>query len=1053
MNIRKLLSPLNKRIILQVFVATLPFLIMGLAVSFKTFDKNFKLIDEISANIRTTINQDIKNLEQQLYHVTEQNNSYMAQLISSDTEKETEAIRDTLKQKAYEIRGAAFFLASSLSERLVQDPSFPPGTTPEQIIARLKQILHQSALKVIYWDGIQPLDQLVPNNTVSADFYHYAKDAQQRFQSDWFEDRLKNKDVVVSLIPFQGKKPATGLFIVFFDLSEAYSYFDRAMRTGLSPAAVKQQEKRFLDAKKQQDQFFQQRALQTQFIHGKVDQRNKTIQQFQNNMVMFTVVNLIALITTAIFLFWYLGTRKITLLNNWLKKTSLAIHKLQDTDLSSGQLEPNFSLDYRFNDHSSNEIGELSRNINFMLETLQETSVSKNSLLREINEKDLIAEELKQSRSAAVQANRMKSEFIANMSHEIRTPLNGVIGMAQLLSELRMTTDQERICQTLQVEADSLLRIINEILDLSKIEAGKMDFELIPFNPRTVIEQVTENLALRIPQKGLEAFSYIPPELPQTLIGDPGRLQQILTNLGNNALKFTSKGQIFIFAEQVQHTKEQTIIKFSVQDTGIGIAAEKRQLIFESFTQADGSTTRKYGGTGLGTTIAKQLVELMGGEIGLNSELGKGSTFWFTIPFNRAPENKSKQPDIDLKGKKVLVIDDNSTSRLILDRYLESYGCEVQLSSDAAVSLAHLSLHSNVDLILTDYNMPDLNGQQFVENLRSSTEQLFKQLPIIMLSSHHTANYLETSQCLEIQGLLRKPVRKDDLRRLLQSVFNLLNESERPKAVNVPLKNSTMKRAGKMILLAEDYPTNQQIALRYLINAGYKVDIAENGQQAVTAVQQRHYDLILMDIQMPEMDGHEATKLIRALESSTGQRTPILAMTAHASTGYRDKCLASAMDDYISKPIRKESFIQKIDQWLFGETDVSADLCVNKRTPQEDFSVFNYGKALQAFLEDQDFLQEVIDGFVANLEHQLPIIEQAIKDEDLTMIWMEAHSIKGGSYNLCATRIAQTAAMLEKAGRHEDLIECKTCFLELKNDVQNFKQYISMNKTSWQREV
>ena len=1053
MDIGTLFYPLKKRIILQVFVATLPFLITGLAVSYKILNDNFSLIDEISENIRGTVNQDTKNLEQQLYDVTELNNSYMAQIKSFETEKETEAIRDQFKQKAYEIRGASFFLASSLTTQLVQDLSSLPGSSSEQIYTSLSRILDKSALKIIYWDGTQPLSQLVQSHTVSEDFYHYANDARKKAQSDWFEDRLKTKDVVVSLVPYQDKNHDAGLFIVFFDLSEAYSYFDRATRSGLSSASVKQQEKRFIEAKKQQDQFLQQRAVQTKFVRKKIDQRNRTFQQLQNKMALFIGLNLIALIGTVIFLFWYLGTRKITLLSNWLKKTSSSIQKLQDRERSSEQLEANFSLDYRFSDSSSNEIGELSRNFNFMLETLQKTSVSKNSLLREINEKDLIAEELKQSRSAAVQANRMKSEFIANMSHEIRTPLNGVIGMAQLLSELKMTTDQERICQTLQAEADSLLRIINEILDLSKIEAGKMDFELIPFNPRTVIEQITENLALRIPQKGLEAFSYIPPDLPEILIGDPGRLQQILTNLGNNALRFTSKGQIFIFAEQVSHTKDQISIKFSVQDTGIGIAEEKQQLIFDSFTQADGSTTRKYGGTGLGTTIAKQLVELMGGEIGLNSELEKGSTFWFTIPFNLAPESDNKQPDIDFKGKKVLVIDDNSTSRLILDHYLESYGCEVQLSSDATVSLAQLSLHTDIDLILTDYNMPDMNGQQFVENLRSSPELDFQQLPIIMLSSHHTANYLDNSQGLEIQGLLRKPVRKDDLQRLLQSVFNLCNDSEPSEATDIPLESSTIKRAEKMILLAEDYPTNQQIALRYLINAGYKVDIAENGLQAVAAIKQRHYDLILMDIQMPEMDGYEATKRVRELESSKQQRTPILAMTAHASTGYRDKCLAADMDDYISKPIRKDSFINKIDQWLFGKDSVSENFLVNENITADDSSVFNYPKALQAFLDDQNFLQEVIDGYVENLEQQLITIEQAINDEDAISIWTEAHSIKGGSYNLCANRIAQTAALLEKAGRQENLAECKVCFTELKKEAQNFNQYISIHKTRWQPEV
>ena len=1047
---------LNKRIILQVFLATLPFLVAGLVVSFNILNKNFTLIDEIHKDTQAANHGDIKTLEQQLFELADRNNRYMALIKSLEAEKEVVSIRDELYKKAYEIRGESISLASSLTVKVVQELSSVPDTSVTQIHTRLKRILDNLALDVIYWNGIQPLAQLVPLNTVSEDFYSYAKEARQQAQADWFEDHLKNKDVVVSFVPYHDADSATGLFIAFFDLSEAYSYYDRAERAGLSMAAAKQQEQRFLDAKKQQDQFLKQRVKQAEFIHKKTEQRNKIFQQSQNNLTLFTAANLTALIGTAIFLFWYLGTRKVALLNAWLKKTSLSIQKFQETEQNSimthsspAPNESSYVLEQQFIDNSPNELGELSRNINFMLETLQETTVSKNILRSEIKEKDQIATELEQSKLAAEQASQMKSEFLANMSHEIRTPLNGVIGMTQLLSELKMTTDQERICQTIQAEANSLLRIINEVLDLSKIESGKMDFEMTPFNPRTIIEQITENLALRAPQKGLEVLSYIPSSLPETLIGDSGRLQQILTNLGDNALKFTLKGEIFIFAEQICQSEDQVSIKISVQDTGIGIAEEKQQMIFESFTQADGSTTRKYGGTGLGTTISKQLVELMGGEIGLISEVEKGSTFWVTIPFIKGLEPVREQPDVNLNGKKVLVVDDNPTSRIVLGHYLESYGCEVVLFSDAETSLLQLTSYPDINLILADYNMPRLNGLQFVERLRATNNPEIRQIPVIILSSQHTAKYLETAKELSIQGLLRKPVRKNDLQTLLQSVFRLAGDKSLSQETHSP--GSAINHANKLILLVEDYPTNQQIALRYLVDAGYKVDIAENGLQAISAFKQQHYDLILMDIQMPQMDGYEATKIIREIESTQKQRTPILAMTAHAAADYKDRCLEADMDDYISKPIRKERFINQIKTWLQGEASVAPELLfMNDIDAFEDTSILNYSNALQAFLDDNDFLQEVIDGYMGNLESQLPLIEEAIGNKDMTTVWTEAHSIKGGSYNLCANRIAQIATLLEKAGKQDNVSECNACFTTLKNEFQDFKQYITANKAAWQ---
>ncbi|WP_321392345.1 response regulator [uncultured Desulfuromusa sp.] len=1044
----------NKRIIYQVLFATLPFLVAGLVVSYNILNHNFTLLADIHTKNRIAFEQDSKKLEQQVVELTDQNNRHMAQIKSLEAEKKVVAVRNDLYKKAYEIRGEVVSLASSLTAKTVQALTSIPDATLEQTTTRLQQIFENLAMKTIYWNGIQPLTQLVPSRTVSEDFYVYAKEAQRRGKSDWFEDHLKNKDVIVSLVSYPNKNAATGLFIFFFDLSEAYSYYDRAEQAGLSLESSRQQEKRFLDAKKQREEFLSQRINQAEIAAKKLQQRNKLFQESKHNLLLFTAVNLTALIGTAIFLFWYLGTRKVSRLSEWLKKTSLSIKKLQvdqntslSTDSTVDQFETSEAFKQHFLDNSPNELGELSRNINFMLETLQETTVSKNILSREIREKEKITAELEQSKLAAEQANQMKSEFLANMSHEIRTPLNGVIGMTQLLSELKMTTDQERICQTIQAEANSLLRIINEILDLSKIESGKMDFEMAPFNPATIIEQLTENLALRAPQKGLEVFSYIPATIPEILIGDPGRLQQILTNLGENALKFTSQGQIFIFAERIKAKDKQITIKFSVQDTGIGIAKEKQQLIFESFTQADGSTTRKHGGTGLGTAISKQLVELMGGEIGLTSEPDKGSTFWFTIPFMKGAASAQKQAASHLLGKKILVVDDNPTSRIVLGHYLESYGCEVVLFSDAETCISQLPTYPDTHLILADYNMPGLSGVQLAEQLKLSGNPDHQQIQVIILSSQHTAEYLKTVEDPVIQGLLRKPVRKNDLLILLQSAFSL--SGNQPCSQEIQPPGAAKNHPDKLILLVEDYPTNQQIALRYLVDEGYKVDLAENGLQAVTAFQQQHYDLILMDIQMPQMDGYEATKKIREHEGEQKHRTPILAMTAHAAIDDKDKCLAAGMDDYISKPIRKERFINQVDAWIQGDTTgIQRTFPQNDGNTFEDTAIFDYTNALQAFIGDKDFLQEVITGYTENLEQQLPLLEEAIDADDMNTVWTEAHSIKGGSYNLCANRIAQIAALLEKAGKQENVAECQACLATLRHEFQQFKQHIIMRNIS-----
>jgi len=1163
---------IGKRIIFQVFITTVPLFLIGLIFSVYVLRVNFVKLDNIHQETHRTFSKDVQSLEKQLLQLSDQNHRYLSQIKNFESEKATAGLRARLYQKAYELKGEKIGLASTLTERAIRELETAKGINAEDLKVRLMKILDGLALKTVYWNGQQPLDELIPQQSVSEDFYYYASNALKHNKSDWFEDQFELKDVVVSLVPYKQNAAPKGLFITLFDLSEAYSYAEQAERIALSLSSVREQEERFIDAKKKQQELLAHREKQARFVKEKKTNRNAIFSAAKKDLIFFTTFNFTAVIAAALFLFWFLGTRKISHMSDWLATTSQALEKLQ---LQNGgadhhppidqQKQLNQILNSRLAVESLNEIGELSQNINFLLVTIQGTMVAKDSLFQEISAKEILTtelmrqkesrdliftsvqsglvivnlatgkiidinpaaidlfaaskeeiidrsyddfflfsesdtlcsldrghldnvevlfrpvnkqpfsvlrsdrvtilddsktlisslvdfedikksrEQLEQAKISAEQANRMKSEFLANMSHEIRTPLNGVIGMTQLLYESKMNTDQHRICQTIHAEADSLLRIINEILDLSKIEAGKMDLEYKPFSPRQIIEQITENLSLRMPAKGIEALCFVPPDIPGKMIGDPGRLQQILTNLGNNALKFTQKGQIYIHAELLQQHDKEVLLKFYVEDTGIGIRKEKLQVIFDTFTQADGSTTRKYGGTGLGTTIAKQLVELMSGEIGVTSQYGQGSTFWFTLPFRVTEENTDTgQEHVSLSGKNIFVIDDNMTSRIILERYLNSFGCNAQLCGDPDSGLEELQRAADLDLIICDYNLPKMSGIQLVEHLRKETAHRHSQLPVIILSSYHTIQEYETSGDLNVQGLLRKPVRKADLENLIQSALGLI-ETDKTEAAAQTVQsdegNRQRERSKKTILLVEDYPTNQQIALRYLSNSGYQVYIAENGLEAVGLVKKQRFDLILMDIQMPLMDGYAATAVIREEQKKHGTRIPIIAMTAHASTGFREKCLQYDMDDYLSKPIRKESFINKVDQWLIPEFAVPE--AYFSQDNALDTSVFDYPKALKAFIDDLEYLEEVVNGYIHNLDKQLKLLQSTLSVGDLQAAACEAHSIKGGAYNLYATRLGQAAEMLEKACGSENQTEAHQCLTVLREQAHEFERHIS----------
>ncbi|MCP9470702.1 MAG: response regulator [Nitrospira sp.] len=682
---------------------------------------------------------------------------------------------------------------------------------------------------------------------------------------------------------------------------------------------------------------------------------------------------------------------------------------------------------------------------------------------------------LDEALAVAQEAARVKATFLAMMSHEIRTPMNGVIGMTSLLLETPLSPEQKTYATTIRQCGESLLHVINDVLEYSKIEAGKLELESIDFNLRDTVEDTLAQFAQQADAKGLELTGLVHANVPIALRGDPARLRQVLTNLIGNAVKFTQQGEVSLRVFLEEDSPDRATIRFDVTDSGIGIPPDTQAKLFRPFVQGDSSTTRRYGGTGLGLMISKQLIELMGGHITVTSAVGRGSTFRCTARFaKQADSPQAIAPSDDLAGRRVLIVDDHESSRRVLREFTRGWGMIAEIVEDADTALHRFTERATgappFELVIADVIMPEKDGLQFVRELRQRAGG--RTTPVVLLTPLFQQGYAEQEQQVGPVGYLQKPIRHDQLQNCLRKALALTSKPPARQAIRpdlsvgerVPAAHASRRPS---LLIVEDNEINQKLAARMVEKLGYRASIASNGREALDALAEKTYDAILMDCQMPILDGFETTRIIRQREAGAGtaadattggthkagtsrpRHIPIIAVTANAMKGDREQCLAAGMDDYLAKPIQLETLRSVLDRWVPHQASSSGRIGQRAIASHSDVDTFDL-TALEANLGgDHQLIRQLVVLFVDQHQTRLAEIKTGLETGDATTVERAAHTLKGAAGNLRAGKVASAAGRIEELARQGRLDDATAAYPRLESEVLRLVRILDRHRQGY----